>query len=118
MAPGLMEAARQGQIYIALVNHRCAGFMRVVKRGMFDRFAYLGVLGVKAEFRGRGIGAQLMQRFEEIGFEAGRRVFILVSEFNGSAQRFYARLGYQKLCLMPSLFKNGISEWLLMKEKS
>ena len=60
---------------------------------------------------------QLIHKFEEIGFQKADRVFILVSDFNIKAQTFYKGLGYKKVGKIPNLFKNGISEHLVVKYK-
>ena len=106
------------QIYVALNrNKNCIGFMGIVHNGCFNRFSYLATLAVKKRYRRKGIGKQLIHKFEEIGFQIADRVFILVSDFNKRAQTFYKGLGYKKVGEIPDLFKRGISEHLIVKYK-
>lgn len=104
------------QIYIALNKaNQCIGFMGVVDNGCFRKFTYLSVIAVKKECRNKGIGKELIRKFEEIGFEKANRVFLLVSDFNKKAQLFYKKLGYEKVGEIPDLFKTGVSENILVK---
>ncbi|WP_165613355.1 GNAT family N-acetyltransferase [Desulfotruncus arcticus] len=74
-------------------------------------------MAVKQQYRGQGIGTALLNYFEKIGFTNATRVFILVSDFNQRAQQLYNRLGYTNVGLIPNLFKEGVSEHILMKFK-
>jgi ribosomal protein S18 acetylase RimI-like enzyme len=104
------------QVYIATnKNDKCIGFMGVINNGCFDKFPYLATLAVRKRYRNKGIGEALVNKFETIGFEKADRVFILVSDFNKQAQKFYRNLGYKKVGNIPDLFKNGISENLWVK---
>lgn len=112
------KAINKKQIYIALnKNDNCIGFMGIINNGCFSKFSYLSTLAVKKRYRSKGIGKQLIHKFEEIGFRKADRVFILVSDFNKKAQTFYKRLGYKKVGKIPDLFKSGISEHLVVKYK-
>lgn len=57
--------------------------------------AVLSHVAVDQRFRGRGLGQQLVHRFEEQVRFAGRHEVILASHENGDADAFYQRLGYQ-----------------------
>lgn len=110
------EGLGKGEIFVALdENRRCLGYIWIAFNGMFHHFPYCKVLAVKKEFRGRGIGTALMNYFEKAGFAKSNRVFILVSHFNNRAEKLYKRLGYTQVGLIPDLFKEGISEYLLVK---
>jgi ribosomal protein S18 acetylase RimI-like enzyme len=114
----IKKAINKKQIYIALnKNDNSIGFMGIINNGCFSKFSYLSALAVKKRYRSKGIGKQLIQKFEEIGFRKADRVFILVSDFNKKAQTFYKRLGYKKVGKISDLFKSGISEHLLIKYK-
>jgi ribosomal protein S18 acetylase RimI-like enzyme len=112
----LEEMILKKQIYVATnKTDKCIGFMGVVNNGCFDKFPYLATLAVKKKHRNKGIGEALVNKFEAIGFKRADRVFILVSDFNKEAQKFYRKLGYKKVGNIPDLFKSGISENLLVK---
>ena len=114
----LEEMISKKQIYVVSNKYgRCIGFMGVINNGCFRKFSYLSILAVKNRYRNKGIGETLVNKFEAIGFERADRVFVLVSDFNKKAQRFYRRLGYKKVGNIPDLFKIGASEYLLVKYK-
>ena len=104
------------QIYVALnKNNECIGFMGVIHNGCFQKFAYLALIAVESSYRNKGVGRELISKFEEIGFKHADRVFLLVSDFNKKAQSLYRKLGYKKAGEIPDLFKRGVSEYLLVK---
>jgi ribosomal protein S18 acetylase RimI-like enzyme len=110
------EMISQKQIHVAL-NHanECIGFMGVIQNGCFRKFSYLSIIAVTSEYRKKGVGRQLLKKFEEIGFEQADRVFLLVSDFNRKAQLLYSALGFQKVGEIPDLFKRGVAEYILIK---
>jgi len=112
----LKKMISKKQVYVATnKNDKCIGFMGVINNGCFHKFTYLATLAVKKNYRKKGIGEALVSKFETIGFKRADRVFILVSDFNKIAQKFYRKLGYKKVGNIPDLFKTGISENLLVK---
>lgn len=114
----IKEMITKKQIYVALnKNDKCIGFMGVINNGCFRKFSYLSLIAVKKRYRRKGIGKELINKFEEIGFKKANRVFLLVSNFNKKAQLLYKILGYKKVGIIPNLFKIGISEHLLVKYK-
>ena len=114
----LEEMISKKQVYVATnKNDKCIGFMGVINNGCFRKFSYLATLAVKKRYRNKGIGEALVSKFETIGFKRADKVFILVSDFNKIAQKFYRKLGYKKVGNIPDLFKTGISENLLVKYK-
>ena len=84
--------------------------------GMFAVYPYLALLGVKKKFRGMGVGSTLIKTFEEISKAMGaEKAFICGDCFNPRARMLYQRLGYKKYCILPSLFKKGNDEVMMMK---
>jgi ribosomal protein S18 acetylase RimI-like enzyme len=59
----------------------------------------------------------LLSYFEDKGFEKASRLFLLVSDFNIEAKKFYREMGYQEVGLIPDLIKKGVGEYLMMKSK-
>lgn len=115
----LEEMISKKQVYVATdKNNKCAGFMGVINNGCFHKFSYLATIAVQKKYRNKGIGETLVKKFETIGFKKADRVFILVSDFNKQAQKFYRKLGYKKVGNIPDLFKIGVSENLLVKYRS
>ena len=114
----IIEAIKRKEIYVALnKNDNCIGFMGIVPKGAFGEFPYLSILAVKKRYRNKNIGKLLLEKFETLAFKEGNCAFVLCSDFNKAAQRFYASHNYIKCGKIPSLFKPGISEYLLLKNK-
>ena len=121
-APGSAEkAVREGlrsqDMFMALADGQCAGFFYYIPKGAFHGFPYLHIIAVKEEYRGKGIGAALLDRFESIAFEKADKVFLVVADFNPDAKRFYEKHGYRQAGEIPGLYRPGITEYLMMKGK-
>jgi ribosomal protein S18 acetylase RimI-like enzyme len=85
----------------------------LVERGAFNRSAYIQLIGVRPAARGGGIGRALME-FAEAHAQS-RDIFLLVSDFNADAQRFYARLGYTQVGKLDDYVVQGVNELILRK---
>jgi ribosomal protein S18 acetylase RimI-like enzyme len=59
-----------------------------------DEF-YLGNLAVLPEFQGRGVGASLLDRADELARSAGLAKCSLIVTFDNRARRLYERSGYR-----------------------
>ena len=66
-----------------------AGFAWCLPEGAFGRSFYLRLLGVRADLTGRGVGAELLAAVESQAFESNSDMFLLVSDFNQAAHRFF-----------------------------
>ena len=115
----IKEAIRRKEIYVALnQNDKCIGFMGIVENGCFGNFQYLSILSVKKRYRNKEVGKLLLNKFEQMGFKKADRIFVLCSDFNVAAQKFYKRNDYFECGKIRDLFKKGISEHLFVKYKS
>lgn len=114
----LERAAQAGELYLACdEDGRALGAMKVVLRGFCGLYPYLGLIGVHADSRGKGVGRFLMEELERLSLESGaKRVTLMVSDFNEGGQRFYERLGYWKLGELPNASKEGITELVMVKD--
>lgn len=54
---------------------------------------------------------------ETLAFENADKVFFVAADFNPDAKAFYEKLGYRQIGEIPSLYRKGINEYLMMKEK-
>ncbi|MGL5436684.1 MAG: GNAT family N-acetyltransferase [Lachnospiraceae bacterium] len=113
----ILEGLEQGNLYVALINCVCVGFMWYIPKGAFHSFPYLHIISVKEEYRCKGIGEKLMNFLEEIVFLNANKLFLVVADFNPDAKRFYEKNGYRQVGEIPSLYRKGIIEYLMMKEK-
>ena len=91
------------------------GFAWVMPRGVFGRSPYLRLIGVRAELEGRGIGALLLDAMEHRAGETADDMFLLVSDFNERAQRFYTRQGYEQVGALPGYVLPDVAELIFRK---
>lgn len=113
----LLEGLEQGNLYIALANSDCAGFIYYIPQGAFHSFPYLHIISIKEEYRGKGIGKKLIKFLEDMVFAKANKIFLVVGDFNTDAKRLYEKIGYRQIGEIPSLYRKGITEYLMMKEK-
>jgi ribosomal protein S18 acetylase RimI-like enzyme len=96
-------------------DDRCCGFVWCLPCGAFGRSAYIRLLGVQAEHTGTGIGTVLLTRAERTAAEASSDMFLLVSDFNLAAQRFYRRHSYQQVGAIPGYVLPDVTELIFWK---
>jgi ribosomal protein S18 acetylase RimI-like enzyme len=79
---------------------------------------YVNVLATFPEFRGRGIGAKLLEIAERNGSETGAPALsVIVASWNATAMRLYRRAGYAALASEPAIVFPGShreGDWVLM----
>ena len=115
---GLTSGLSSGEIFVALSgDYGCTGYVWIDMSGAFG-YPYVRGVAVKSEHRSFGVGKRLLDYFEKVGFEDNPKVCLLVSDFNIRAKKFYERQGYQEVVLLPSLFKQDVNEYLMIKERS
>jgi len=115
----LTYAVKQKGVYVALDERgQCLGFIYYMPKGVFGSYPYLHIIAVKEEYRGFGIGRQLMQYFEEnAAGAASAKYFLTVDDFNPRAKKLYESLGYHCVGELPDFYKKGITCYLMLKEK-
>jgi ribosomal-protein-alanine N-acetyltransferase len=99
--------------YVAVDDGEVVGFVLLSMRGTFT--GYVKSLGVREDWRSRGLGTHLMAVAEERVFRESPNVFICVSSFNPRAQAFYERLGYEVVGPLRDFIVRGEDEILLRK---
>lgn len=113
----LIEGIAKEEIFVAVdETGECLGFIWFILAGAFHSFPYLHIIAVKEAFRGQGIGKKLLGFFEETVTDSSK-VFLVVADFNPDAKRLYERLGYQQVGEIPGLYKEGVTEYLMMKKR-
>ena len=79
---------------------------------------YVNILGVFPEYRGRGLGARLLRRAEDVGAATGTgRMSLIVDSGNDAARRLYERTGYREETRRPMVPFPGSTQsgdWVLM----
>jgi ribosomal protein S18 acetylase RimI-like enzyme len=111
----ILEGIEQSEIHIAMENDICVGVMRIDTHGAFGGFSFLRLIGVKADYRSKGIGKEMLEYFENIAAEQNKKAFLMVADFNGEAQKFYNKQGYTKVGEIADIYKDGVIEYLMMK---
>jgi len=108
------EGLNQGTLFVVLAEDECIGFMYYIENGAFHSFPLLHLIAVKESYRGQGIGKHLLEYFE--GISARNKFFLVVADFNPDAKRFYENNGYCQVGKIPGLYRDGITEYLMMKK--
>lgn len=103
-------------ILVARVGEEIAGFIWYTPRGAWDRSGYIRLIGVAPRFQGRKIGEQLMAAAEAHMSASVGDIFLLVTDSNTAAQRFYHRLGYRQVGAIPGYIQPGITELIFHKK--
>lgn len=109
------EGIQSGNLYIALCDGECAGFAYFIPEGAFHAYHYLHIITINEKYRGKGIGKRLLEFVENILFKTKDKIFLLVGKYNPNAKVFYEKLGYKYVGTIPSLYRKGIDEYLMMK---
>jgi [ribosomal protein S18]-alanine N-acetyltransferase len=105
----------QRESHVAELNQEIVGALVLHLDGPLN--GYIQIIAVHPNFRGRGVGKQLMHFAEERIFRQSPNVFLFVSSFNQRAQSFYQTLGYERVGELPDFLVKGHSEILLRKTR-
>jgi ribosomal protein S18 acetylase RimI-like enzyme len=103
--------------YVALVDDTVVGFLWFVRQGAFARSGYVRLLGVGADWYGRGVGTRLMDFAEKILFADDKDVFLLTFAPNQAARRFYRRRGYEHVGVLTEYSGPGVDELVFRKRR-
>ncbi|GMR10161.1 MAG: hypothetical protein BMS9Abin28_0982 [Anaerolineae bacterium] len=114
-----IDEARHGRriLLLAEIREQVVGqiFVQLTTRATFSTkgasSGYLYAFRVKAPYRNRGVGGQLLQEAEvSLAVRGFRRSVISVSKRNFAARRLYARAGY-------TVFTEDPGEWSYIDHK-
>jgi ribosomal protein S18 acetylase RimI-like enzyme len=76
---------------------------------------FIGILAVRSEASGQGIGGALVDVVQGRVFETRRWLFVSCDAENRAALRFYRRMGFARVGRLPDLVASGRIELLLRK---
>jgi ribosomal protein S18 acetylase RimI-like enzyme len=101
------------EVYVARSGSEVVGFIIVVMRGAL--IGYIQSICTAIEWRGKGVGSELMDFAEERILCEASNVFLMVSSFNNGARRLYERRGYKVVGELKDFIVSGYSEVLMRK---
>lgn len=101
------------QVHVVRDGDGIAAFVILDLRGLTN--GYVQTICVRADRRGGGLGASLLGWAEQHIYQQSPNVFLCVSSFNPGAQKFYARLGYERIGVMREYVVPGLDEILMRK---
>lgn len=107
------DASREVYVAVADDTAQVIGFLILSMRGAFA--GYIQSVGVRDDWRGHGLGSQLLTFAESRIFAETPNAFVCVSSFNERTRALYARLGYETVGELRDYIVRGHSEWLLRK---
>jgi len=102
------------QVYIAYTGDIPSGIILIDPNGVAGS-PYIKSLAVWPEFRGMGIGAEILRYAEELFRGKAKYMFLCVSSFNHRAQKFYERNRYKVIGELKDYIIEGASEILVHK---
>jgi ribosomal protein S18 acetylase RimI-like enzyme len=91
------------------------GLAWFLREGTLGMGGYLRLIAMLPGAEGRGAGAALLAAFEADVAARSAHAFLLVSDFNDAAQRFYERHGYARVGALPGLVLPDVTELLYWK---
>lgn len=117
LAAALTDPARNDlRVARAAVDAQVTGFAWLVRRGAFDRSAYLRLIAVDPEVAGRGTGRSLMSALEADHLEP-TGIVLMVNEANAVARSFYESLGYACVGRIPAYVRAGETECVYWRRR-
>lgn len=109
--------AREDGFLVAEEDGARVGFCWFHRRGTFASGAYLRTIAVTEGTQGRGVGLLLLEAFEEAADDPPGGYFLLTSDFNQPAQRFYLRNGYRRVGELPGFALDEVTEVIFWKPR-
>lgn len=106
---------KEENIYTAIVDEDVVGLVWYDLKGAFSISPYLRLIIVDKKSKGMKVGTSLIDFYEEQCRKTNKQYFLLVSDFNVEAIKFYEKRGYEKIGLIPSFVKKEINEIIMIK---
>jgi GNAT superfamily N-acetyltransferase len=97
------------------VGGAARGLAWFLRGGTFGMGGYLRLIALADDVQGGGAGRELLAAFEAEVATASRHAFLLVSDFNEGAQRFYERRGYARVGALPGVVLPDVTELVYWK---
>jgi GNAT superfamily N-acetyltransferase len=107
--------ARGEALLVAEEGGAVRGLAWFLPSGTLALGGYLRLIALVPGAEGRGTGLALLRAFEVEVAKVSRHAFLLVSDFNAGAVRFYEREGYVRVGPLPGLVLPDVAEVLYWK---
>jgi GNAT superfamily N-acetyltransferase len=107
--------ARGDGLLLAVEGGRPAGLAWFLLQGTLGMGGYLKLMAVLPGAQARGTGAALLRAFEAEVAAACPHAFLLCSDFNAPAQRFYEKHGWARVGALPALVLPDVAELIYWK---
>ena len=111
----LARVAAAGDAWVASEGRRGKPLGVVVATDGFLLGGFIALLAVRPEAAGQGIGQALVAHVAARVFAKRRWLFVSCDRNNLAALRFYRRLGFRRVGVLPDLVRAGRTEILLRK---
>ena len=102
-------------LLLAVEGGAPVGLAWFLRDGTFGMGGYLRLMAVLPGAQRRGTGAALLAAFEDEVAASSAHAFLLCSDFNVEAQRFYERHGWARAGALPGLVLEGVEEVVYWK---
>ena len=112
----LSSALEQGdRVRVAIdTSGEIVGFTWVSRRGAFGRGDYLRLIAIAHGKESHELGASLLEEAYTASSAPGG-VFLMVSDFNKGARRFYKRHGFSEIGSLPDFVLSGVAEIVMWR---
>jgi ribosomal protein S18 acetylase RimI-like enzyme len=107
--------ARGEGLLCATCDGAPVGFAWFLESGTFALGGYLRLIALAPGHQGAALGTRLLDEVERRVAGRCRHMFLLVSDFNADAQRFYARRGYVESGALRGLVRADVDERVYWK---
>jgi len=111
-------ALERGEGLLLATESAPVGVCWFLTRGTFGTGAYLRTLAIREQRQGSGLGARLLAAYESGCGAPPGGYFLLTSDFNTAAQRFYQRHGYRQVGALPDFATPGVAERVFWKPRA
>jgi GNAT superfamily N-acetyltransferase len=116
LAGALAAAHARGERLLVADDGAIRGLAWFLTQGTLALGGYLRLIAMLPGAEGKGAGAALLAAFEDETAKESRHAFLLVSDFNEGAQRFYERHGYVRAGALRGLVLPDVAELLYWKK--
>jgi ribosomal protein S18 acetylase RimI-like enzyme len=118
LARRLREAILRGDgVLVACENDSPVAFAWFLTGGTFAAGGYLRLIAVAPEHQSNRLGKSLLDEVEaRVRVAGASSMFLLVSDFNQAAQRFYRSHGYSQAGRLAKFVRDDVDELIFWKQ--